>query len=167
MEVILSIVLKTISIVMLIVFILSVLVLILTFRKPRKVSILSISITIVISLVTLIVFSSMTGYDPPAWLWLLMAAAGGATGWFWARTTRVYVQDNQVMSRNSILYLAVWGGIFALNQIIIIVTNRPPDIAMALLIASTATVWGTNASIIRRYTRARKGLLPAGNRGGQ
>jgi hypothetical protein len=65
----------------------------------------------------------------------------------------VFAQGNQVMSQNSVLYLGVWGGIFALNQLITIVTNRPTDIAMALLIVSTATVWGTNADILRRYAK--------------
>ena len=75
MDVFLSIVLKALSLVMLVVFVLSVLLLVLTFRKPRKVSLLSICITVAVSLLTLIVFSSMTGYSPPAWLWLLMASS--------------------------------------------------------------------------------------------
>jgi hypothetical protein len=158
MEIILSIFMKIVSIAMLILFILSVLVLVLTFRKPRKVSLVSIGITIVISLFTLVIFSSLIHYEPSPWLWLLMAAVGIATGMLWARTTKVFVRGNQVMCQNSILYLGVWGGIFVLNQLITIVTNRPPDIAMALLIVSTATVWGTNADIIRRYSKIKREL---------
>jgi hypothetical protein len=158
MEVLLSIFMKIISIAMLVVFILSVILMILTFRKPKKVSILSISITIVISLLTLVIFSSLTHYEPSPWLWILMVIVGIGIGMLWARTTKLFIRGNQVMSQNSILYIGVWGGIFTLNQLITIVTNRPPDIAMALLIISTATVWGTNAAIIRRYSKIRKEL---------
>jgi hypothetical protein len=164
-ELLLSILMKTISTVMLVVFILSVVMLILTFRKPRKVSILSIAITIATSLATLAIFSTLIRYEPPAWLWLLMTAAGIATGLFWARTTNVFVQGNQVMSQNSILYLVVWGGIFTANQLIIIFTNRPPAIAMALLIVSTATVWGTNANILWRYSKVQANTGRSGGEG--
>jgi hypothetical protein len=165
MDIILGIILKTISIIMLIVFILSIVLLIITFRKPKKVSIPSIAITIVISLITLIVFSSLTQYAPPAWLWLFLVVIGIAIGIFWARTTRVFTKDNQVMSQNSILYLAVWGGIFAINQLITIATNRPPDVTMALLLISTGTVWGTNGAIINKYFKIKAVSQPAANAG--
>jgi hypothetical protein len=160
METFIGILLKIVSIVMMILFIASVALLILTFRKPKKVSVLSLIITVAISLLTLVIFSALIKYDPPFWLWLLMAVIGIAIGYFWARTTKVFIKGNQVMNRNSIWYLVVWGGIFALNQLITIVTNRPPDIAMALLIISTATVWGTNGNIMRRYFQIRGGLQP-------
>jgi hypothetical protein len=143
---------------MMILFIASVALLILTFRKPRKVSVLSLIITIAVSLITLVIFSSLIKYEPPPWLWLLMFAIGTAVGWFWARTTKVFVQGNQVMSRNSIWYLVVWGAIFALNQLIIIVTKRPPDIAMAMLIISSATIWGINGNVMRRYFQIKTSL---------
>jgi len=155
-----AVLLKIVSIVLMIVFIASVALLILTFRKPKKVSILSLLIAIAISLITLIIFASLTRYNPPLWLWFLMAILGIAIGWFWARTTRVYIKGDQVFSRNSIWYLVVWGGIFVLNQLIIIITNRPPDITMALLIISTAIVWGTNGNIMMRYLQARGSLQP-------
>jgi len=82
---------------------------------------------------------------------LLLAIFGSVIGWFWARTTKVYLENNEVKSRNSTWYLVVWGGVFAVNQLIIIITNRPPGIAMALLILSTFIVWGTTGNIIKRY----------------
>lgn len=161
MEIFVGILLKTISIILIVVFIASVVLLILTFRKPRKVSILSLIITIAISLITLVIFSSLIKYKPPLWLWLLMFCTGIVIGWFWARTTKVFVKDDQVMSRNSIWYLIVWGTIFAINQLIIIVTKRPPDIAMAMLIVSSATVWGINGNVMMRYFQIKTGIQSA------
>lgn len=155
MEVLLRLLLKTLSVITLIVFIVSVATLIVTLRKPRRVSIPSTVITVIISLMTLVAFSFLTRYRPPAWIWLLLVAAGIAIGAMWARTTRVFARGNQVMSQNSTLYLAVWGGIFAINQLVTIVTNRPPHVAMALLIVGTAIVWGTNGSIVHRYMRVK------------
>jgi hypothetical protein len=155
-----SFLLKIVSIAMLVLFVASVILLVLTFRKPKKVSIPSIALTIIISLVTLLVFSSITAYEPSFWMWLPMVAIGATIGWYWARTTRLFVKESRVYSQNSVLYLVVWGAIFAFSQLITIATNRPPGLAMALLIVSTATVWGTNSNIIKRYFGMKTSLQP-------
>jgi hypothetical protein len=99
-------------------------------------------------------------YQPSWWIWIGMIAIGAAIGIFWSRSTKVYIQDQKVMSKNSIWYLAVWGLVFVVNQVITVITNRPPDIAMALLIISTATVWGTSGAVLFRYLKIKPGLQP-------
>lgn len=158
METFINLLLKIASIIMLVVFGLSVVLLIVNFRKPKKVSVPSLIIAAGMSLITLVIFSLLIKYQPPLWLWLLMAVIGITVGFFWAKTTKVFIYGHQVISQNSIWYLAVWGGIFAFNQMITIITNRPPDTAMALLIVSTGTVWGTSGDIIRRYFKVKGGL---------
>jgi len=80
-----------------------------------------------------------------------MGLAGLFIGIVWSKSTQVYVENGKVMSRNSIWYLAVWGGVFALTQLISIVTKRPPSIAMALLVMSTGSIIGMNGRIIGKY----------------
>jgi hypothetical protein len=142
---------KTISIIFLIVFILSVVFLIFTFRKPKKVSILSLILAILISLISLTVFSFFVKYRPSILLLIAMGLAGLFIGIVWSKSTHVYVENGKVMSRNSIWYLAVWGGVFALTQLISIVTKRPPSIAMALLVMSTGSIIGMNSRIIGKF----------------
>lgn len=151
MEIVLSIFLKLVSIIMLILSILSSILLILTFRKPRKVSVPSLFITAAIGLVTLAVLSAVAGYAPEAWVWIVMVLAGAGAGVLQARTTMLYRENDRIMSRNSVWYIVVWAALLALNQLIIIVTNNPPAITMALLIMGTAVVWGTSGDILRRY----------------
>jgi len=150
-------IMKTISTLLLLVFVLSVALLVITFRKPRKVSVFSLILAIFIGLITFAVFSFLIRYHPSIWLLAAMGSAGLFTGMVWSRATRIYIENGQVMSRNSVWYLVVWGGIFAMTQLISIVTNRPPSIAMALLIMSTASIIGMNGSIIKRYFSARAG----------
>lgn len=159
---------KVVSIVMVILFALSILMLVLTFRKPKKISLPSLAITLGLSLLSLVIFSAIIGYRVSFWIWLLIALIGGTIGYVWAKTTKIYLENDQVKSQNSIWYLVVWGAVFVLNQLIIIITNRPPGIAMALLIMSTFVVWGTNGNIIQRYFRLQPALgiqtagVPAG-----
>lgn len=151
-------IMKTISIILLIVFILSVVLLILTFRKPRKVSIFSLMLAMVIGLITLTVFSLITHYRPSLLLMAAMAVTGLLIGVVWSQATRIYIENDKVMSHNSVWYLVVWGGIFALTQLIAIITNRLPSAIMALLVMSTASVIGMNGRIIGKYFAAKSGI---------
>jgi len=151
-------IMKIISIVFLMVFILSVAFLIFTFRKPKKVSIFSLILAVLISLITLTVFSLFINYRPSPLLLVVMGLAGLCIGVVWSQSTRVYVENGKVMSRNSIWYLVVWGGVFALTQLISIVTQRPPSIIMALLVMSTGSIIGMNGRIMGKFLSARSGL---------
>lgn len=57
MDFLIPIIMKIISVVFLVIFILSVVLLVFTFRKPRKVSVFSLFLPVVISLITFAVFS--------------------------------------------------------------------------------------------------------------
>ena len=151
-------IMKTVSAIFLIIFILSVLFLIFTFRKPKKVSILSLILAMVVSLITLTVYSFFIYYRPSILLLIAMGSAGLFIGIIWSQSTHVYVENGKVMSRNSIWYLVVWGGVFALTQLTSIVTKRPPSIIMALLIMSTGSIIGMNGRIIGKCFSARSSL---------
>jgi hypothetical protein len=151
MAAIMPLIMKTISIIFLIVFVFSVVLLIFTFRKPKKVSIPSLILAMLISLISLTVFSFFVKYRPSILLLIAMGLAGLFIGIVWSKSTHVYVENGKVMSRNSIWYLVVWGGVFALTQLISIVTKRPPSIAMALLVMSTGSIIGMNGRIIGKY----------------
>lgn len=155
---IIPLIMKIVSVVFLVVFILSVAFLIFTFRKPKKVSIFSLTLAILISLITLTVFSLFINYRPSLLLLAGMGGAGLCIGVVWSQSTRVYVENGRVMSRNSIWYLVVWGGVFALTQLISIVTQRPPSIVMALLVMSTGSIIGMNGRIMGKFLSARSGL---------
>ena len=162
MNIMMPLIMKAISIIFFLVFILSVALMVLTFRKPRKISVLSLILAVLVSLATLVIFSFLVHYEPSMWLLSATALAGFFIGLVWSQTTRVYVENGTVMSRNSIWYLVVWGGVFALTQLISIITNRPPPIIMALLMMSTATIIGMNGSIIKKYFSMKASIAQPG-----
>ena len=138
-------IMKIISVIFLIVFVLSTALLVLTFRKPRKVSVFSLMLAMIISLVTLTVFSLLTHYRPSHLLMAAMVVAGLLIGVVWSQATRIYIENGKV----------VWGSIFALSQMIAITTNRLPSVIMALLVMSTASIIGMNGRIIGKYFAAK------------
>jgi hypothetical protein len=151
---------KFLSIIMTIVFILSIVLLVITYHKPKKLSVQSLFIAIGISFLTLVIFSSLIGYKPSGWVCFTMIVIGAAIGVFWSRVSKVYLEKNQVMANNSVWYLVAWGAIFVLNQLITIATSRPPGIAMAMLIMSSAIVWGMNGSLLGRYYKVSSVMQP-------
>jgi len=152
---------KLISLAMTALFVISTLALILTYRRPKKFSPRSQAITILLSLLSLLVFSYFTKYTPSGLLWFTMLTVGFIIGLIQARTTRVFMKDNRVMSQNSVWYLGLWAGIFAINQLVTTLTGRPPGVAMALLILSTATTWGTGGDILRRAGKLKAQAVPS------
>ncbi len=93
---------------------------------------------------------------------VIMGSASLGIGILWSQSTRLYVESGTIMSRNSIWYLVVWGAVFALTQLISIVTQRPPSIIMALLIMSTASIIGMNGRIMQRYFAIRSNPSASG-----
>jgi predicted RNA-binding Zn-ribbon protein involved in translation (DUF1610 family) len=158
MATLIPIIMKIISIVFLIIFILSVALLVFTFRKPKKVTLLSLMLPVLISLITFTVYSFFIHYRPSILLLIGMGFAGLSIGIIWSQSTLVYAETGKVMSRNSIWYLVVWGGVFALTQLISIVTKKPPSIVMALLIMSTGSVIGMNGQMMRKYFSVKSSL---------
>jgi len=156
------IIMKIVSVVFLIVFILSVVFLVFTFRKPKKVSLLSLILPVVIGSITFTLYSFFMHYKPSILVLVLMGSSGLGIGLLWSQSTRVYVESGTIMSRNSIWYLVVWGAVFALTQLISIVTQRPPSIIMALLIMSTASIIGMNGRIMQRYFAIRSNPSASG-----
>jgi hypothetical protein len=140
-------------------FALSALLLVFTFRRPRRISVTALLLAMLIGALTPAVFALLIRYRPGPWVLVAMGCLGLATGILWSRSTRIYVAQGQIMARNSVWYLAVWGGLLAITQLVSIVTNRPPGVVMALLIMSTGTVVGMNGSLLLRY-----GAVKAGRR---
>mgnify|MGYP000873193281 FL=1 len=162
MDFLIPIIMKIISVVFLVIFILSVVLLIFTFRKPRKVSVFSLFLPVVISLITFAVFSFFINYKPSIALLVLMGGAGLCIGIAWSGATRIYAENGTVKSLNSIWYLVAWGAVFALTQVISIITQRPPSVVMALLIMSTGTIIGMNGRIAKKYLSVRATVNASG-----
>ncbi|HPV49729.1 MAG TPA: zinc ribbon domain-containing protein [Smithellaceae bacterium] len=162
MAAIFPIIMKIVSVVFLVIFILSVVLLIFTFRKPRKVSVFSLFLPILISLITFAVFSFFISYKPSIAVLVLMGGIGLCIGIVWSGATRIYVENGTVKSLNSIWYLVAWGAVFALTQMISIITQRPPSIVMALLVMSTGTIIGMNGRIAKKYLSVRSTVNASG-----
>lgn len=142
---------RVISIGAVVLMVLSVGIMLLTFRKARKISPLMLSISVAISVLCLTIYSLILNVSISIGLWLLALIAGGALGFAWSITNTLFNDAGTIKARGNIWYLAIWAAVFAINQLVTITTGRPPFIAILMLLISTGLVLGNTGGILRRY----------------
>ncbi|MBA4394274.1 MAG: hypothetical protein C0407_12055 [Desulfobacca sp.] len=152
---IIAILLKIASVLGLILLLFSVLIMLLTFRKAKKVSPLGLIISMFFSLLSLIIYTELLHVRLSFLWWIAGLGAGGLIGIGWSLTSRLFVEQGLVKTQGNIGYLIVWGLVFGLNQLITIITGRPIQIAMLLLLSSTGLVLGNSSTILARFYHLR------------
>jgi len=132
-------------------FLLSIAVMFLTFRKAKKIAPAPLAVAMILSLATLWVYTLFLGVHFSGTLKLMGLLSGALVGIGWALITPVRNNNGIVEREGNAWYLAVWGLVCAINQIAAALTGRPPPIGMALLLLGTGIVLGTSTTLIARY----------------
>lgn len=136
-------------------FMLFIVVMLLTFKKAKSLSPASLVISILLSLVTFWVYSLFLGVPVSGPVQCIGLLSGVLIGVGWALITPVKNHNGIVKREGNAWYLAVWGVVFAINQLASILTGRPPRIGMVLLLLGTGIVLGTSSSLIAMFYRAK------------
>lgn len=146
---------KLVSIGSMALLILSIATMLLTFRKKRRITPLPLVIAMLTSLASLGIYSWLLGVRFSPGLVVASLACGTLLGTGWALTTPLRATKGVVEREGNLWYLAAWGIIFALNQAALLLTGRPPRIAMLLLLLGTGTVLGNSLILIAMFYRVR------------
>jgi hypothetical protein len=150
-------------------FLLATAVMLLTFRRARRVTSASLLVPAVLSLAILALYCVLLGAAPSAAMFLASLVLGAALGSIWARTHQLFRgRDGAVRSQANIWYLAVWAGVLVLNQLIVLAAGRGSRVLVGLLVFATGIAAGNTLVLLRRLRRLRAaaalaiGLLAAG-----
>ena len=136
--------------------ILMVLVMLITFRKPRPIGRFTPLLSMLLSLLLLALFWLLSGVTLNGLVALLVFGLGLAAGLVIGLTTRLVTQGRRVLGRYSWLFLAAWGGSVVLAQLL---AWSGWALAAALgiipLLFSTGSLVGREATLfIRRWGMA-------------
>ena len=142
---------KVVSILGIALTIASIAVMLLTYRKSREIKPKAMYISIGMSLSCLLVYSLFLKTHLGAAVWMLGFVIGIGAGIGWSLVTPLLREGNSVKRAGNIWYLAVWGAVFALNQLLIMALGRTPDISMLLLVFGTGLVVGNSGAYVLRY----------------
>jgi hypothetical protein len=132
----------------------------LTFRKPRRVTVVSPFISMLISAITLPVFMLLSGARLNIALAIPIMALGLLVGFIRGQTKRLYHQNGQVMGQHSLFFLAGWGASLALGILLSSFGSALlASIGLLPLFLNTGTQVGINANIfLRRLFMAPSGV---------
>jgi hypothetical protein len=122
-----------------------------TFRKERRITLLAPLLSITISLVMLPLFMLISGARLNLLLALPVLALGLALGFLWEFTMRLYYKDGKVMGRHSLLFLLGWAGSWALSQFLSLFGSALLNsLGLIPVFFSTGTQVGLNGNLFLR-----------------
>jgi len=128
-----------------------ILAMVLTFRKERRIGLFAPLISGLLSLVLLPIFIALSGASLNLCIGLPILILGGVVGYLRGQTTNMYYKDGEVVGRDSIFFLLLWGVSLILAQLINMAGSvLLSAVGLVPLFFSTGTQVGLNANIFLR-----------------
>ena len=131
----------------------SVMTMILTFRKASTVKPGALLVSLSVALGALSVQMLMSPALPPVALNILAFAGGSLVGFGWSRTRLFFVDGAEVRCRGTAWYLAIWGGTFALHQLMSVLAGGAPLAVASSLLVGSGIVLGSTGEQFFRWKR--------------
>jgi hypothetical protein len=123
----------------------------LTFRRARRVTTASLLAPVLVSGAILLLYCALLRAMPSAGWVIASLVAGVVLGVIWARTHTLFrTSDGGIRSRASLWYLGAWAGILTLNQLVVLAADRASTVLLGLLVFSTGVAAGNGLSLLRR-----------------
>ena len=142
-------------------FALSVVTMLLTFRKARKLSPWSLAIGAVVSVLCTWIFFALAGAPLSAAAILLAVAAGAMVGVGWSLTNLLFIDGDMVRARGNIWFLAVWALSLLMTQAASLAGGQTPYAVALVSFLGMGLAVGNSLGLLARYARARRLLRAA------
>lgn len=137
-------------------FALSIVMMLLTFRKARRVSPWMLIISGAISVVCTSLFFAIAGAPLSGVVIMLATSAGAMVGVGWSLTNLLFIDGENVRARGNVWYLAVWGLSLAMTQLAALMGGRTPYAVAVVSFLGMGLAVGNSLGLLMRYRRARK-----------
>lgn len=137
-------------------FALSVAIMLLTFRKARRLSPWMLLTSATISVVCTATFFALAGAPLSRLMVVLATAVGAMVGIGWSLTNLLFVDGGSVRARGNLWYLAVWGLSLALTQVAALAGGRTPYAVAVVSFIGMGVAVGNSLGLVLRYARAQR-----------
>lgn len=135
-------------------FAVSVIVMLLTFRKAKRLSPWMLALTALISMVCTLFFFWMTG-SPVSKIIAAAACIGFAVGIGWSLSNLLFVDREIIQIRGTLWSLVVWALSIAIPQLFGILGYRTPYLAALFSFFGMGLTIGNSLGLIKRYVNTR------------
>ncbi|HRK25451.1 MAG TPA: hypothetical protein PLQ11_10910 [Beijerinckiaceae bacterium] len=146
---------KMLSIAGTVLMLMSVALMLVTFRRARVLAPAALLTTLAVSLASTLISLWLGGgvVDPTRGMAAL--ASGGLIGWAWASTMLLFVDEGVVRGRGTLWHLAIWAVTFAINQLAAVTGQGDPGIVQIVMLASAGIAAGHAVGLSLRIRSAR------------
>lgn len=145
-------------------FALSVVMMLLTFRKARKLSPWSLAIGAIVSVLCTWIFFALAGAPLSAAAIGLAVAAGAMVGVGWSLTNLLFIDGEAIRARGNIWFLAVWALSLLMTQAATLAGGQTPYAVALVSFLGMGLAVGNSVGLLGRYVRARAAITVTGER---
>lgn len=143
-------------------FALSIVTMLLTFRKARKLSPWSLAIGAIVSVLCTWIFFALAGAPLSATAILLAIAAGAMVGIGWSLTNLLFIDGEAIRARGNIWFLAVWALSLLMTQAATLAGGQTPYAVALVSFLGMGLAVGNSLGLLARYVRARAAISVTG-----
>lgn len=133
--------------------VLSVAVMVLTCRRAKRVTALSLFVPIIVSAITACIYVGLLRAPLATGQLLGFAIVGGLAGVGCGLAGQFFRRDGQVRMSGTAWHIIAWGSVLALNQCVLIVVGHEPVVMLLPLIVLTGLTVGRCGMTLVRYIR--------------
>ena len=155
---------RVVGIVGMALFALSVVTMLLTFRKARKLSPWSLAIGATVSALCTWIFFALAGAPLSAVAIGLAVAAGAMVGVGWSLTNLLFIDGETIRARGNIWFLAVWALSLLMTQAATLAGGQTPYAVALVSFLGMGLAVGNSLGLLARYVRARAAISVTGER---
>ena len=145
-------------------FALSIVTMLLTFRKARKLSPWSLAIGAVVSVLCTWIFFALAGTPLSVAAILLAVAAGAMVGIGLSLTNLLFIDGEAIRARGNIWFLAVWALSLLMTQAATLAGGQTPYAVALVSFLGMGLAVGNSLGLLARYVRARASISVTGER---
>ena len=155
---------RVVGIVGMAMFALSVVMMLLTFRKARRLSPWSLAIGAIVSVLCTWIFFALAGAPLSAAAIGLGVAAGAMVGVGWSLTNLLFIDGETIRARGNIWFLAVWALTLLMTQAATLAGGQTPYAVALVSFLGMGLAVGNSLGLLARYVRARAAISVTGER---
>lgn len=139
----------------------SVVSMLLTFRRARTLAPLALMVSLGVSLFSTLLSLWFAADLPSAGVLVLALVAGAGAGLGWSYTTLLYVDGDHVCGRGTAWYLLIWAASFAVNQLVASMSSGDAGVAAVMMTVSAGLAAGNTLGLVLRVRRVTAALRPS------
>jgi len=158
---------RVVGIVGMALFALSVVTMLLTFRKARRLSPWSLLIGAIVSVACTLIFFALAGAPLSLAAMLLAIAAGAMVGVGWSLTNLLFVDGEAIQARGNAWFLAVWAVSLMMPQAVTLAGGQTPYAVALVSFLGMGLAVGNSLGLLARYKRARALARPTSSTAGE